>query len=157
MGMRYRFDEVKAALLKHWGFAIARGAVADAKRDGRWDVSHSRTGYIVSGHCPGHGHGHRRHDTLAQIVKAYELAAVIATARQRPERAPRPGDVTGETITDDQIREYRAHLLTLRQTAYRSTRLRDCDGALSRDPRGRRPCRESIAASWNELRATTPT
>jgi hypothetical protein len=57
---RYAFDEVRAALHKHWGFALQRGGVStDLERDGRWDTSYSKTGYVVSGYMPGYGHRHK--------------------------------------------------------------------------------------------------
>lgn len=80
--MRYRFNEVKTALLKHWGLSLTRGSVADPKRDGRWDTSHSRTGFIVSGQFPGNGHSQVRYDSLRQIVEACDLAKVIAASRR---------------------------------------------------------------------------
>ena len=77
--MRYRFDEVRAALHEHWGLSLHRGGAmgGDGQHDGRWDVTYSHTGYIVGGNMPGSGHGHRRFATLIDVVRACDLAKVI--------------------------------------------------------------------------------
>lgn len=55
---RYRFAEVSAALRAHWGLALYRGGeMGDDEHDGRWDVTYSRTGFVVYGDIPGKGHG----------------------------------------------------------------------------------------------------
>lgn len=75
---RYRFDEVRAALLKHWGLALHRGGdLTDLGRDGRWDVTYSKTGFVVLGQLPGFGYGARRYAALLDVVCLYELADVI--------------------------------------------------------------------------------
>lgn len=81
---QYTFDEVRAALKKHWGLGLARGGVdgTDGKHDGRWDVSYSRTGFVVSGQFPGFRYGHQRFRSLRAIVAACELESVIEKARQ---------------------------------------------------------------------------
>lgn len=80
---RYSFDEVRAALDKEWGFSIQRGdKEGDGKHDGRWDVTHSKTGYIVSGNMPGLGYRHRYFRSLSAIVRACELAKIIEQGRR---------------------------------------------------------------------------
>jgi len=37
--------------------------MGDGEHDGRWDVTYSKTGYIVGGQLPGLGHGYRRFAT----------------------------------------------------------------------------------------------
>lgn len=75
---RYGFDQVRAALLKHWGLTLHRGGeMAFGKYDGRWDTAYSKTGYVVGGSLPGLGHGYRRFKSLADVVMACELAKVI--------------------------------------------------------------------------------
>lgn len=78
---RYTFDKVKAAIREAWGFQLRRPMRPDARYDGRWDASYSRTGLIVSGNRPGRGYGHWRYRSLAHIVRVYELEGVIATLR----------------------------------------------------------------------------
>jgi hypothetical protein len=78
---RYRFEEVRASLQKHWGLSLDRGGRADERYDGRWTVEYSRTGFIVGGAIPGHGHGHRRYTSLAAVVRVWELDAVIQQLR----------------------------------------------------------------------------
>jgi hypothetical protein len=83
---RYRFAEVSVALRKHWGLALYRGGeMGDGKHDGRWDVTYSRTGFVVYGDLPGKGHGGVRYETLAQVVASCGLTEVIERAR-RPHR-----------------------------------------------------------------------
>lgn len=56
---RYRFSEVRSALREHWGLALYRGGEGgggDGEHDGRWDVTCSRTGFVVYGDLPGRGH-----------------------------------------------------------------------------------------------------
>ena len=82
---RYRFDEVRAALQKHWGLALYRGGdMGDDKHDGRWTTEYSRTGFVVGGAFPGHGHGYRRFKTLAAVVRVCELDAVIRQTKGTP-------------------------------------------------------------------------
>lgn len=81
---RHAFDEVKAALRKYWGFEIRRGGVStDLDRDGRWDTSYSKTGYVVSGYMPGYGHRHKHYRSLAAIVRGCDLEEVFQKARTR--------------------------------------------------------------------------
>jgi hypothetical protein len=77
---RYAFAEVRAALHKHWGLSLHRGGadMTDGKHDGRWDVTYSRTGYVVGGQMPRGGHGYRRYVTLKDVVASWGLAKVIA-------------------------------------------------------------------------------
>ena len=81
---RYVFDEVRSALAKHWGLSLARGGVdkTDGKHDGRWDVTHSRTGFIVGGQFPRGGYGHRRYRSLSDVVQIYALTKVIEKDRR---------------------------------------------------------------------------
>ena len=81
---RYSFDEVRAALDKEWGFKLQRGEAsrADGKHDGRWDTTHSRTGFIISGNFPGHGYRHKHYRSLAAIVRGCKLDKSIAEARR---------------------------------------------------------------------------
>jgi hypothetical protein len=79
----YRFDEVQAALRKHWGLELRRGGdMGDGQHDGRWSVEYSRTGFVVGGEFPGHGHTYRRYETLAVVARAFELATVIQGSRE---------------------------------------------------------------------------
>lgn len=80
---RYTFDEVRSALAKAWGFGLARGSEdrVNGKHDGRWDVTHSKTGFVVSGQFPGHRYGHRRYRSLSDIVRLFELKKTIAELR----------------------------------------------------------------------------
>jgi len=82
---RYTFDEVRAALDKEWGFTLQRGEMtrSDGKHDGRWCVTHSRTGYIVSGQFPGNGFRHKHFRSLAAVVRGCKLTASLAEARGR--------------------------------------------------------------------------
>lgn len=77
---RYVFDEVRAALQKEWGYVIERGEPrrANGKHDGRWDVTHATTGYIVSGNMPGFGHRHRWFRSLSDVVRVCKLTEVLA-------------------------------------------------------------------------------
>lgn len=79
---RYAFDEVRSALRAHWGLSLHRGGdLTDLGRDGRWDVSYSKTGYVVGGNLPGLGHGYMRFQTLADVVRSCDLAEVIEKRR----------------------------------------------------------------------------
>jgi len=81
---RYRFDEVQRALREHWGLALYRGGeTSDGEHDGRWDVTHSRTGFVVYGALPGRGHGGIRYETLSQVVASCDLERVIERTRSR--------------------------------------------------------------------------
>ena len=81
---RYAFDEVRAALRKHWGLSLHRGGdMTDLGRDGRWDTAYSKTGYMIGGATPGRGHGYERFRTLGAVVLACDLAEVIAKDRRR--------------------------------------------------------------------------
>jgi hypothetical protein len=76
--VRYRFVEVRSALREHWGLALYRGGeVGDGQHDGRWDVTYSRTGFVVHGDLPGSGLGGVRHETLAHVVAYRGLAEVM--------------------------------------------------------------------------------
>ena len=55
----------------------------DGQHDGRWDLCYSRTGYIVGGALPGRGHGYQRYETLTDVVRACDLAAVISALGSR--------------------------------------------------------------------------
>jgi hypothetical protein len=79
--MRYHFAEVRAALAEDWGMGLSRGEVADVKRDGRWAVEYSRTGYIVRG-VPGVGFMFRRYASLQEIVRSCELEKTIERLRK---------------------------------------------------------------------------
>lgn len=80
---RYTFDEVRAALRKHWGFSLQRGGASlDLERDGRWDTSYSKTGYVISGNMPGYGYRHKHYRSLAAIVRGCDLTKVIAKERR---------------------------------------------------------------------------
>lgn len=80
---RYVFDEVRAALKQHWGLSLYRGGeLTDLGRDGRWDVTYSKTGYVIGGQWPGSGYGYRRFSSLGSIVKICELAKVIKEQRR---------------------------------------------------------------------------
>jgi hypothetical protein len=75
---RYVFDEVRAALQQHWGLSLYRGGeLTDLGRDGRWDVTYSKTGYVIGGQWPRGGHGYRRFSSLGSVVKSFELAKII--------------------------------------------------------------------------------
>ena len=75
----YAFDEVRSALHEHWGLSLYRGGdLTDLGRDGRWDTTYSKTGYIVGGHLPGRGHGYRRFRTLTGVVRACDLTKVLS-------------------------------------------------------------------------------
>ena len=81
---RYAFDEVRAALRKHWGLSLHRGGDMSAlARDGRWDACYSKTGYVIGGSLPGLGHGYRRFRSLAAVVRVCDLKKVIAKGRPR--------------------------------------------------------------------------
>jgi hypothetical protein len=81
---RYVFAEVRAALRSHWGLSLHRGGKrGDGAHNGRWDTAYSKTGYVVGGQLPGLGHGYRRFATLASVVAAYNLAAIIERDRVR--------------------------------------------------------------------------
>ena len=81
---RYAFDEVRAALRKHWGLSLHRGGdLTDLGRDGRWDTVYSKTGHVVGGQLPGIGYGHRRFGSLAAVVRVCDLSKVIAEDRRR--------------------------------------------------------------------------
>jgi hypothetical protein len=82
MTARYSFEEVRAALQKHWGLHLYRGGeLGDGQHDGRWDVTYSRTGYVINGELPRGGYGSVRYPTLARVVIACDLAPVIERAR----------------------------------------------------------------------------
>jgi hypothetical protein len=83
---RYRLDEVSRALDDQWGHAIRRGRRDDdptsRRHDGRWDVTHSRTGYVVSGRFPGYsGVRHAWFRSLADVVRCFDLAATLRGPR----------------------------------------------------------------------------
>lgn len=81
---RYAFDEVRAALHKHWGLSLHRGGDrGDDKHDGRWDTSYSKTGFVVGGDLPRRGHGYERFRSLCDVVSSWDLAKVIAKDRRR--------------------------------------------------------------------------
>lgn len=83
---RYAFDEVRAALHKHWGLSLHRGGdMTDLGRDGRWDTAYSKTGYVIGGALPGLGHGYQRFRTLGAVVRVCDLAKVI-TKDRRPQK-----------------------------------------------------------------------
>jgi len=80
---RYSFDAVRAALREHWGLSLYRGGdLTDLGKDGRWDTAYSKTGYIVGGNLPGHGHGYRRFQSLGAVVRTCDLAKVITRQRR---------------------------------------------------------------------------
>jgi hypothetical protein len=80
---RYHFDEVRAALKKHWGLALHRGGdLTDLGRDGRWDVCYSKSGFVIGGNLPGYGHGYQRYTSLARVVHACDLEDVIRLLRK---------------------------------------------------------------------------
>ena len=80
----YRFAEVRSALHEHWGLELSRGGdTGDGLHDGRWDVTCSRTGFVVYGKLPGRGHGGVRYETRAQVVTSCDLAEVIDRVRQQ--------------------------------------------------------------------------
>jgi hypothetical protein len=82
--IRYRFKEVRAALHKHWGFSLHYGGdLTDLGRDGRFDVTYSKTGFVVGGNFPGEGYGYRRFATLLDVVRTCDLADVVAKLRKR--------------------------------------------------------------------------
>lgn len=77
----FKFDEVRDALREYWGFTLQRGgASTDLERDGRWDTTYSKTGYIVSGYMPGYGHRHKHYRSLAAIVRGCDLTETLAKA-----------------------------------------------------------------------------
>ncbi len=79
---RYAFDEVRAALHEHWGLSLHRGGdMTDLGCDGRWDVAYSKSGFVVGGNLPGVGHGYRRFRSLADVVRACDLAKLVAESR----------------------------------------------------------------------------
>lgn len=79
---RYAFDEVRAALKKHWGLSLHRGGeLTDLGRDGRWDKAYSKTGFVVGGNLPGLGYGYIRYRSLVDVVRSCDLAGVIAKKR----------------------------------------------------------------------------
>jgi len=81
---RYTFAEVRAALHKDWGLSLHRGgAMGNGKHDGRWDVTYSKTGYVVGGQMPRRGHSYQRFTTLLDVVAAWELAKVIDELREK--------------------------------------------------------------------------
>jgi hypothetical protein len=82
---RYAFDEVRSALLDHWGYELYRGGKdrVDGKHDGRWDVTHSRSGYILRGTFPGYrGLRYQRFRSLLDVVRACGLTDVISKKRR---------------------------------------------------------------------------
>jgi hypothetical protein len=96
--IRYRFAEVSSALHEHWGLALYRGgAMGDGKHDGRWDVTYSRTGFVVYGDLPGRGHGGLRYKALAQVVTSCSLAEVIKQARRPCSKTARNEQSTRST------------------------------------------------------------
>jgi len=81
---RYVFDEVRAALSKHWGLSLHRGGeMGDDKHDDRWDTCYSKTGYVVGGQFPRGGHGYRRVRSLSDVVATFDLKKVISKDRRR--------------------------------------------------------------------------
>lgn len=74
--MRHTFEQVRRAIKKQWGHELTRASGTD-ERDGRWDVTHSRTGFLVSGAPPGCKYQHRRYRSLSEIVLRFELEKVI--------------------------------------------------------------------------------
>ena len=81
--VRYAFDEVRAALHEHWGLSLHRGGeLTDLGRDGRWDTTYSKTGYVVRGHFPGNGYSCRRFRSLGAVVRVCDLEKVIAKDRR---------------------------------------------------------------------------
>lgn len=79
---RYTFDEVRAALRDHWGLSLHRGgAMGDGDHDGRWDSAYSKTGFVVGGHLPRHGHGYQRYRSLVDVTEAWDLTKVLAEGR----------------------------------------------------------------------------
>lgn len=81
--MKYRFEEVRVALLKHWGLRLHRGGdMTDLGKDGRWDTAYSKTGFIVGGALPGRGHGYQRYVSLTDVVRACDLAKVLKDGRR---------------------------------------------------------------------------
>jgi hypothetical protein len=81
---RYGFDEVRSALHKHWGLSLRRGGdMTDMGRDGRWDTAYSKTGYVVGGDLPRRGHGYQRFRSLGAVVRAWDLAKVVAKGCRR--------------------------------------------------------------------------
>lgn len=80
---RYSFDVVRAALKAYWGLELRRGSSTggDGTHDGRWDVTYSKTGFVVGGNFPGVGHSYRRFESLADIVRVCELERVIEEKR----------------------------------------------------------------------------
>jgi hypothetical protein len=81
---RYTFDEVQRALKAEWGLTLQRGEASKAAdaHDGRWDVTQAKTGFVVGGSFPGHKHSYRHYRSLAQIVRACELAKPIQERRR---------------------------------------------------------------------------
>ena len=74
----YRFEQVRAALQKHWGLGLWRGGeMGDGRHDGRWTVEYSKSGYIAGGEIPGRGHGFIRYDSLVDVADAWDLKKVI--------------------------------------------------------------------------------
>lgn len=87
---RYRFEEVRSALQKHWGLSLHRGGDwgdGNERHNGRWTVEYSRTGYIVGGQLPGRGHGFMRFSSLGAVVRSCDLADVLRQQRMSP-KAP---------------------------------------------------------------------
>jgi hypothetical protein len=79
---RYTFNEVQHALKTYLGLTLQRGEGTSGERDGRWDVTHSKTGFVVGGSFPGRKHGYRRYPSLAQIVRACDLGKTIQERRR---------------------------------------------------------------------------
>lgn len=82
-GRSFRFEDVGAAIRKHWGLALTRGSAKGnvEGKDGRWDTSQSKTGFVVSGNFPGHGYQIRRYRSLARIIERFELGPVLGAAK----------------------------------------------------------------------------
>lgn len=81
--MKYLFEEVRAALRKHWGLELHRGgSMTDLGKDGRWDVMYSKTGFVLSGDFPGRAHTARRYVSLSHVVQAADLDPIIKEQRR---------------------------------------------------------------------------
>lgn len=81
---RYFFEEVKRALVDEWGLTLYRGGdLTDLGRDGRWDTTYSKTGFIIGGDLPGIGYGYRRFRSLVDVVRTCKLAKDIARKRHQ--------------------------------------------------------------------------
>jgi hypothetical protein len=59
------FGNLYVYLSSYWGLTLERagGPRCSCRTYGAW-----KTGWVISGYFPGHGHGHRRFNTLKEVA-----------------------------------------------------------------------------------------